>query len=249
MTDDGQSMDNAPGTLVLADPRTRDQEERELKFVLPEARVDLVRRRLSAICTRDAEFPSAIVWTIYYDTHALSSLGEKINSDYLKRKIRVRWYSGPDGQPTGPAFVEAKLRVGNRRSKVRTRLPYSAEDLSALSLQDPRLRALPTRLREHGISVGELWEPVMLIRYRRDRFIEPLSGSRVSLDADIAGVEVNPTFLASADVSAVGVAVVEIKGASDELPMAMRALLQLGLRKRSFSKFLAVYSHMTRRTL
>jgi hypothetical protein len=45
------------------------------------------------------------------------------------------------------------------------------------------------------------------------------------------------------------VAVVEIKGASDELPVAMRALLQLGLRKRSFSKFLAVYSHMTRRTL
>ena len=28
---------------------------------------------------------------------------------------------------------------------------------------------------------------MMLIRYRRDRFIEPLTDSRVSLDADISG--------------------------------------------------------------
>ena len=33
---------------------------------------------------------------------------------------------------------------------------------------------------------------MMLIRYRRDRFIEPLTRSRVSLDADIAGAAVNP---------------------------------------------------------
>ena len=87
--------------------------ERELKFTLPAARAQLARRRLETLCRRDPEFPAAIVWTIYYDTPALVSLGEKINSDYLKRKIRVRWYSDLEGRVTGPAFVEAKLRVGH----------------------------------------------------------------------------------------------------------------------------------------
>ena len=48
------------------------------------------------------------------------------------------------------------------------------------------------------------------------------------------------------DDTPIGVAVLEVKGASDALPLALRPLLQLGLHKRSFSKFLVVYSHMTR---
>jgi len=100
-------------------------------------------------------------------------------------------------------------------------------------------------LREHGILAGEIWQPVIAIRYRRDRFIEPLSGSRVSLDADIAAVAVNPTFVSAADLTPVGSAVIEVKGMSDELPMAMRSLLHVGARKGSFSKFLAVYNHAT----
>ena len=82
------------------------------------------------VCRRDPEFPAAVVWTIYYDTPALVSLGEKINSDYLKRKIRVRWYSDLEGRVSGPAFVEAKLRMGTRRSKVRARLPYPADEIA-----------------------------------------------------------------------------------------------------------------------
>ena len=160
--------------------------ERELKFTLPAALVHLARRRLDNVCRRDVQFPAAVVWTIYYDTPALVSLGEKINSDYLKRKIRVRWYSDLEGRVTGPAFVEAKLRIGTRRSKVRARLPYPAEEIATWDLQDPRLQSFPLLLREQGISGQESWQPMMLIRYRRDRFVEPLTRSRVSLDADIA---------------------------------------------------------------
>src|SRR6187401_2453917 len=93
--------------------------ERELKFVLPSARAGIARGWLDRMCRRDEQYPAAVVWTIYYDTPQLLSLGEKINSDYLKRKIRVRWYSDLDGTVSGPAFVEAKLRVGTNRSKVR----------------------------------------------------------------------------------------------------------------------------------
>src|SRR5687768_4397655 len=134
--------------------------ERELKFTLPASRVHLARRRLESLCHRDPEFPAAVVWTIYYDTPALGSLGEKINSDYLKRKIRVRWYSDLEGRVSGPAFVEAKLRLGTQRSKVRARLPYAAEEIAQWDLQDPRLLTAPLLLRAQGVLAHESWQPV-----------------------------------------------------------------------------------------
>ena len=223
--------------------------ERELKFTLPASLVHLARRRLESLCRRDPEFPSAVVWTIYYDTPALISLSEKINSDYLKRKIRVRWYSDLEGRVSGPAFVEAKLRLGTQRSKVRARLPYPAQEIARWDLQDPRLLAFPVLLRDSGILHQQSWQPMMRLRYRRDRFIEPLTRSRVSLDAEISGSAANPRFLSAPVLSPLATAVLEVKGSGDELPATLRPLLALGLHKRSFSKFLVVYAHMTRGVL
>ena len=242
-------MPIAEATRDVAAPTAPELGERELKFTLPAGRVHLVRQRLETLCRPDPEFPSALVWTIYYDTPALSSLGEKINSDYLKRKIRVRWYSDLEGNPSGPAFVEAKLRLGTRRSKERERLPFQAEDIGRWDLQDARLLQFPLLLRSHGVLGQESWQPVMLLRYRRDRFIEPLTRSRISLDTAIAGVAVNPRFVSAADPSPLPTAVLEVKGANDELPLSLRSLLGLGLHKRSFSKFLVVYAHMRRTVL
>ncbi len=186
---------------------------------------------------------------MYYDTPALISLGEKINSDYLKRKIRVRWYSATDGRVSGPAFVEAKLRLGTRRSKVRIQLPYPADEIAHWDLQDPRLLRFPLLLREQGVLHQASWQPMMLIRYRRDRFIEPLTHSRVSLDADISGPAANPRFISAPNLSPLATAVLEVKGSGDELPVALRPLLALGLHKTSFSKFMAVHAHMRRGVL
>jgi len=226
-----------------------DEGERELKFTLPGGCVHLARQWIERACRRDAEHPSAVVWTIYYDTPALDSLGEKINSDYLKRKIRVRWYSDLEGRPAGPAFVEAKMRVGTRRSKVRVRLPFPAEEVARWDLQDERLAGLPLLLRAQGIPIRDRWQALMLIRYRRDRFEEPASRSRVSLDSDIAGVAVNSSLLAPGDCSPIGTAVLEVKGAGEQLPRALQSLLVLGVRQRSFSKFLTVYARMSRQLL
>jgi hypothetical protein len=223
--------------------------ERELKFTFPAGLAHLARRRLESVCRRDLEFPAAVVWTIYYDTPLLASLGEKINSDYLKRKIRVRWYSSLEGYVSGSAFVEAKLRMGTRRSKVRARLPYPADEIAGWDLQDPRLLSFPLLLREQGVLHHASWQPMMLIRYRRDRFIEPLTDSRVSLDADISACAANPRFFAAPDRSPLATVVLEVKGGSSERPDALRPLLALGLHKRSFSKFLVVHAHMTRTRL
>jgi hypothetical protein len=239
-------MFQAAATAVAAVPA---EGERELKFAVPGGRVDPVRRWLDAICRRDPRFPAAVVWTIYYDTPDLSALGEKINSEYLKEKIRLRWYSPLAGAPSGPAFIEAKTRVGTRRAKARVRVPFPAEEVASWSLQDPRLQTLPALLRSSSILVHDRWQPLLVLRYRRDRYVEPVSGARVSLDAEIAPVAVNPRFLGGADDRTLEGGVLEIKGALDEMPLALRPLLGLGVRKCSVSKFLAVYLQSARTIL
>ena len=175
----------------------------------------------------------------------MMSLGEKLNSDYLKRKIRVRWYSDLSGHVSGPAFVEAKLRIGNRRSKVRARLPFPAADIARWDLQDPRFPGIPLLLRQYGVLGQESWQPVMMIRYRRDRFVDPLTQSRLSLDAEICVISMHRRYVARIDPSPLATAVLEVKGASEQLPATLRSLLPLGIRKSSFSKLLMLYAHVT----
>ena len=220
--------------------------DRELKYGLPAGRAGLARRMLSAACRPDDEYPSGCVWTIYYDTPGLASLREKVNSDYLKLKIRLRWYSGLDRVPAGPAFIEAKRRVGTRREKVRLELPYTAPDLADWALEDGRLAALPQLLRTKGIALHGIWHPVVLLRYRRERFVEHLSRARVNLDTDIAALALHSGFSSTNTPGPLGFAVVEVKGSHNELPIVLRNLVCLGARKLSVSKFLAIHRHVSR---
>ena len=217
--------------------------EREIKFTLSAGRAHVARSWLERLCRRDPRYPAAIVWTMYYDTPGLVSLGEKVNSEYLKRKIRVRWYAGLDGLPLEPVFVEAKLRIGTLRTKVRERVPVPAAEIAKWDLRDPRFSSLPRMLHAGGMLGLEPWQPAMLIRYRRDRFVEPRSRARVSLDTDIAAVAVHPRLAHAADTTPLGTAVLEVKGQEDALPLTLHPLLALGIRKGAFSKLFAVYAH------
>ena len=73
-----------------------------------------------------------------------------------------------------------------------------ADELSRADLQDAILQNLPLLLRPHGILDQNSWIPLMLLRYRRDRFLEPVSRSRISLDTDIARA-VNRRVLSTID--------------------------------------------------
>jgi hypothetical protein len=89
----------------------------------------------------------------------------------------------------------------------------------------------------------------MLIRYRRDRFVDLRSGARVSLDTDIAAVDAHPRLTSAPDRRSLARAVLEVKGHGDRLPLSLQPLLRLGIRKGSFSKLLAVYLHAARVTM
>ena len=223
-------------------PSTRSGPNFEIKFTIDGRETTAVRRWLHAVCTKDPIFPSGIVNSIYYDTPALDQLREKVNSDYLKTKIRLRWYE------TGVAshsrsFLEAKFRVGPRRHKVRLATDFSGSWLALIPLSNQVLRRIPLKLWSMGVTVPSLLQPVLRIRYSRDRFVDHISGARISLDTDITIPSVNHELMTSPNPMALHTAVVEVKGLAKDLPPILKHLIVLGGRKTAFSKYRACYDH------
>jgi hypothetical protein len=203
---------------------------------------------VSALCRADAQYPAATVFTIYYDTPDLVLLSEKINSDFLKTKVRLRWYSTPPIPGGTGTFLEIKSRVGTLRRKVRVETPFRQDSLRAVSLEDPRLLAVLELIRPLGVAVPARLMPALLLRYERHRFVDPMSGSRISVDADVEGLRGNPRLLGHAFGVRLPQAVVEAKGADDTLPRILQPLMRLGARRESFSKYAAAGMAMLRYT-
>jgi hypothetical protein len=218
--------------------------ERELKYVLPASAGSLARSMVSALTRPDAAFPFATVSTIYYDTPDLRLLGEKINSDYLKTKVRLRWYAPSRGATT--AFLEVKSRVGGLRQKVRIETPLEAARAASLPLEDPQFVRLLDLLGPSGVTAPARLMPALLLRYDRSRHIEGASGSRVSVDTRIEAVRANPRLLGHVAPHLIASAVVEVKGTGDELPRALHPVVALGARRAAFSKYAAAGVAMLR---
>jgi hypothetical protein len=216
--------------------------------VLPAARVAFVESWLSLVCRPDPRFANNDVSTVYYDTPGQQSVREKIDSDYLKMKLRVRWYAAPGAAPAGDAFVELKRRVGDRRDKVRVVLPGAAADLAGRRIEDPIWADLPRELLKEGIRLEAVWRPTLALVYRRTRFVDPTSAARISCDSHIRPTAVHRSSLAAWPPGPLPEAVIEIKGPSDELPAPLRPIVRFGARLSSFSKYVAVWEHVRRRT-
>lgn len=220
--------------------------EHELKYLLPSGRAGILRSALERRCRPDPRYPEGIVASIYYDSLRLHSLREKIDSDYLKTKIRVRWYEdAATGEAVGEAFAEAKHRIGSRRNKFRRSLEVRASWLAKQRLTRRELRALPLALPGGNLSLQQPLFPLIVVRYRRLRYVEPYSGVRISLDMAIGPGAVNPLFAARRSERKLPVAVLEVKGKSRRLPANLRWIRGLGCRRASFSKYNACFAAAT----
>lgn len=220
----------------------------ELKYLIGNQRSGPVLQWLKCNCRPDPRYPAGLVNSIYFDTRDWQSLGEKINSDYLKTKIRLRWYTEIDGSyANDQSFAEVKYKIGYKRQKKRIQAPFSIDDLAGMDLQNPMLLRIPQLLKSNGIRVHRAHFPVYRIEYKRFRFLEPLHGGRICFDKDIRIPQVNPMALARQYPLALQTAVFEYKGASAEFPYSLFPLIKLGLRKASFSKYGACFQKLTGR--
>ena len=111
------------------------------------------------------------------------------------------------------------------------------------SLDIPSLRFVPRLLRPMGFVVPDDYRPVLLVRYRRHRFIQPHTGLRASLDRDIHAPAVSRARGLTPNPLPLPTTVFECKGRRDHLPESLRPVTTLGFRKSSFSKYAACYDH------
>lgn len=211
--------------------------DHEVKFVFPGAAVEAARAILRAACRSEAPHAASRVETIYFDGPHLDSLAEKLGSDYRKSKLRLRWYDGG-----AAVWLEVKRRVGSRREKLRTAVPLDGRELSRRSLDAPALAQVPALLAAIGEIPPPGLAPAVHLAYRRERFVEPASGLRISLDTDIAPLRIAAWTAAAGGVrrGAAGLRspfLVELKGGSRDLPAPLAALAALGGRRESFSKY------------
>ena len=249
MTVQSDRSDALAGAQLV--PPTNEEEERlsratfESKFVAERWRAESARRWLQVTCRPDPVFPKATVFTIYFDTPTLDCLREKQNSDYLKTKVRLRWYRLED-RVSDSAFLEIKSRVGTRREKFRLPLPHQEAWPTRGSLDVPSLQTVPRHLRAAGIAVADHFRPVLLVRYQRHRFIERVTGLRASLDTNICAPAVSWAARLVPCPLPLPHCVFEFKGPRDHLPEALRPLTTFGFRKSSFSKYGACYDYSAR---
>jgi len=208
--------------------------ERELKFTIAASKAVPARSILQMVCRPDPGYPVGTVSTIYYDSPEFELLSEKINSDYLKTKVRLRWYSGSRDQG---AFLEIKSRAGTLRHKVRVQTALPASMLDDLPLDHPALVQVLELARPLGVSIPPRLLPALSMRYDRSRFVEGFSASRISLDTGLEVLRGHPRLPGYATRERLGLAVVEVKGAGADLPRALYPLVNLGIRRAAFSKY------------
>jgi hypothetical protein len=223
--------------------------EHEIKYLIPASNAAALVAWTSSACLRDAKYQPATVHTVYYDTPHLSLLREKVDSDYLKTKVRVRWYADRSGRPGDAVFVEAKFRVGSQRQKIRIRLDVSGAEASSRALHD---RAWVDWLRPVLAEVPNLpaaLTPVLGLRYTRHRFDAAVHTGRITIDEGIAVDRVNRARIHGRVPGAFPHAVFEFKGRQPDPPAVLAPVVRFGGRRGSYSKYLACYQHVTRVTL
>ncbi|HRZ13343.1 MAG TPA: VTC domain-containing protein [Kiritimatiellia bacterium] len=209
---------------------------RELKYVMAASYADAARAWLDHHAAPDPRFEHNVIRSLYFDTRGLEAWERKMASDFLKWKVRLRWYTDEAGtQFSDQAFLELKCKEGSVSRKTRAALDLDVAALdrdpfaAAKSLCLPAFLPLP--------APGPL-APVAVISYRRRRYIEMGSGSRLALDQRIEAVaEAGGPFRRRA--CRLDAAVLEVKGPqAGGLPPALYTLQELtGARKQSFSKY------------
>ncbi|MGI5870287.1 MAG: VTC domain-containing protein [Kiritimatiellia bacterium] len=212
----------------------------ERKFVGSGALADFAFALLDARCLPDGEHPLGHVNSIYFDSHDLHSLGEKLDGDNLKMKIRARWYGCPEESTDSeiPVFIEIKCRLGSARDKVRSRVSAPGRWLGRTPLDDP---SFPAFLYHHAAALGypipRHWVPSVCISYDRRRYRCPLTDARVSIDWGIRADRFNPTLFPFVAPARLPETVCEFKSPGGEPPPWAESLHRAGFRLRSFSKY------------
>ncbi len=202
----------------------------EQKFFILPRNLGFARTLMNDVCRPDRQFPEGQVNSLYYDTIDLAQYMRSVDGDFRKHKVRIRWYDKLDDYGGDiPIFVELKLREGLASTKQRQRLLVPPRYLDRESLNSGIIDSmtLARTLAAFGYFPDQPLRPVVLISYWRHRFMEVMTGVRVSVDYDIRSTLVARELgYGERDLRLRG-GVLEIKRSSMELPSILMGRVKL----------------------
>lgn len=200
----------------------------------------VIRHYLDEVCLQDQQYPEDRVNSIYFDTRDRRHLAEKVDSDYVKMKVRIRWYG--DTTDLNPehvvnAFLEVKIKNGVRRKKTRQPINVRAGTLNDGTESFDELMQLAICARECGwVPCGQLY-PAMAIHYDRVRYLDPQDWARLALDRRIAYQPINLLFWPDYLSGELAEGVLEVKSQTGTLPRALWPIRERLCMRDAFSKY------------
>ena len=217
-------------------------EDFENKYILNNKIATQLIDILKGRCPLDSEYPKAQISSLYFDTPNLDLLKEKINSDFIKTKYRVRWYKDfHQGTAKGQCFLEVKSKWGEIRNKKRKLLEIPSTRMESISFNSDSFNDINNEFQLLKPSFSPLI-PQYVVSYKRVRFKYPGTEIRFCLDFDINVPRMNNHLGALVNTnSKLANAVFEIKGPEEDLPEMMKIIETWGGQKNSFSKYLECY--------
>jgi len=143
-------------------------------------------------CIPDTLHPEDWVHTIHFDTADLEAYRQCIDGEFIKKKVRARWYADhPGALPEGPVNLEIKRRRGNATGK-------ELCGTGQLVVSEPDELFAPGIWNNifgnsafASLVLARPLIPVLWSCYRRRRYYDPWSGTRLSLDECIHGLAFN----------------------------------------------------------
>lgn len=221
----------------------------ELKFVIPEGRVEAVRAAIRPFCELDRHCQAApghqyVIESLYLDTPARDLYRVSRERRASRFKLRVRRY-GPDADRI---FFEVKNKDRGMIRKLRAKVPARgwAARLEGASPDDASAAEL-----DFGAKLARyLLRPTVLVRYEREAYVSVVDDyARVTFDRNVV-CQAHPAFDFEADPCAWlsidhpgalkrvhhGV-VLELKCTLDAPRWMTRLVETLGLRRMGVSKY------------
>ncbi|MBT8362703.1 MAG: VTC domain-containing protein [Deltaproteobacteria bacterium] len=216
--------------------------EFELKYTFPNYFRSPLESWLSVCCKKDPNYPKSRVQSIYLETNLAESYQEKVNSDFFKTKYRVRWYETDYGRPFEeadkiPVFLENKMKIGTKRLKNRWIVETSFYKLSSENLNSQFHGCWYEMFSDKKEDFIPYLQPFVQISYTRKRFLDSITGSRLSLDYDIRVEKTNSSLLPPAHKIPLDVGVFEVKSKSNSPPHSLVYLTTNIVKKANFSKY------------
>ena len=208
----------------------------EVKFITKNESAPKVLEYLNQNFQADPEYPEAIITSIYFDTYDMKYLFEKVNSDNIKSKFRIRWYSDiQTKEASDVSFLEFKHKVNLKRFKRRELQPNKYSDKK---LNDSIFSDVFSDFRSFNGEILPHLFPSLVVSYTRSRYFIPELNLRICLDRNIQLKNYNEILLKKTKKSKfLNECVFEMKGLQTELPPQLRALNFFDFRKDAFSKY------------